>query len=62
MSVKSIHAAVASATSRLYSPSPLFFAPNFVMKSLLYGQACEKKQISPLSLYLMKYSRLYGNA
>ena len=35
---------------RLYSPSPLFFAPNFVMKSLLYGQACEKKQVSPLSL------------
>ena len=35
---------------RLYLPSPLFFAPNFVMKSLLYGQACEKKQVSPLSL------------
>ena len=35
---------------RLYLPSPLFFAPNFVMKSLLYGQACEKKQVSPLPL------------
>ena len=35
---------------RLYSPSPLFFAPNFVMKSLLYGQACEEKQVLPLSL------------
>ena len=43
------HAAVASATIRLYLPSPLF-APNFVMKSLLYGQACEKKQVSPLPL------------
>ena len=46
----------------IYLPSPLFFAPNFVMKSLLYGQACEEKQVSPLYLYLMKYSRLYGNA
>ena len=64
MWVRNTHAAVASATHRFdsYSPSPLFFAPNFVMKSLLYGQACEKKQVSPLYLYLMKYSRLYGNA